>query len=201
MRVVSDSFTEAVIVGRSCSEVEVRRTSLQGAMRSPQELQRAVDSMVRMRAVESPPDASGSRRIWHHGASGAELLTEIDARGRVLRQELTMFDEVVRWDRDQGFERAGLAVSAATAAPGGGLNRAAGALAAYAGQDRFLQHLKDQLAAEVRGGPAPAAGPPAQGPVGARPWTSRLARGRPVALALAGIALAAVLLWLLQELR
>jgi hypothetical protein len=155
--------------------------------------------MFRNRAVESPADATGSRRIWHRGTGGAELLTEVDARGRVLRQELTIFDDVVRWHRDRGFERAGLEVSGA--APGGGLTRAAGALEAYAGQDRFLQHLKDQVATEVHGAPRRDGGPPASGLSRPRPGATRLGPGWPVVVALAGLALAAALLWLLLETR
>jgi hypothetical protein len=129
-------------------------------MRSPQELKQAVDSLFRIRAVESPPDAAGSRRIWHRGTAGAELFTEVDAQGRVVRQELTLFEELVRWDREHGFRRGEVEVQRAEAPvkpePLDGaarLGRAAGALEGYGGQDRFLQHLREHVVAEVRGSP------------------------------------------------
>jgi len=122
-------------------------------MRTPQELRQAVDSMFRIRAVESPPDASGSRRIWHRGTGGAELFTVVDAQGLVLRQELTLFEELVRWDREHGFQRS--EAQPVRAEGVASLGRAAGALESYGGADRFLRHLKDRVVAEVRGAPAP----------------------------------------------
>jgi hypothetical protein len=76
------------------------------AMVERTELERiaAMESMYRFRAVESPPDAQGRRTIWHRGAKGAELVSDIDAEGRVVRHELTLFDDRLRWERETGFQ-------------------------------------------------------------------------------------------------
>jgi hypothetical protein len=71
--------------------------------------------MFRVRAVESPANAEGVRTIWHRGPRGAELITDIDATGRVLRQRLTILDDVLLWRRDQGLSTT-LGPSAAGAA-------------------------------------------------------------------------------------
>jgi hypothetical protein len=62
--------------------------------------------MFRVRAVESPANAEGVRTIWHRGPRGAELVTDIDATGRVLRQRLTILDDVLLWRREQGLSLA-----------------------------------------------------------------------------------------------
>ena len=118
-------------------------------VRTPQELQQAVDSMFRIRAVESPPDAQGCRRIWHRGTAGAELLTEVDETGRVISQELTLFEDRLRWDRERGFGGFPLEEDPP-------LGRAAAALAGYAGADRFLKHLQAQVTAAEGGEVRPA---------------------------------------------
>ncbi len=136
--------------------------------RNPEELKAAVDSMFRIRAVESPPDAGGNRRIWHRGTRGAELVTEVDAQGRVKAQEFTLFEEHVRWERETGVIAVVEAQAAGTpVAPAGPkltfdapdaterVSRAARALEGYGGHDRFLLHLRDHLAAEARGSTTP----------------------------------------------
>lgn len=113
----------------------------------------AVESMYRIRAVESPPDAQGRRTIWHRGAKGAELVSEVDEEGRVVRHELTLFDDHLCWERDKGFEGA----SATLEAPPGGeltaplLVRAAGALEGYRGDDRIIAHLRELLLMTLKG--------------------------------------------------
>lgn len=124
----------------------------------------AVESMYRSRAVESPPDASGRRTIWHRGAKGAELVSEVDEEGRVLRQELTLFDEQLTWERDKGFRGAevvregGSAANPAAAvlepaqgAPTPMLEHAAGALRGYRGEDKLIAHLRELVVAAVKG--------------------------------------------------
>jgi hypothetical protein len=158
-----------------------RRISLPPSMRSREQLQSAVDAMFRMRAVESPPDAAGQRRIWHRGA-GAELLTEVDGRWQVLRQELTVFEEeTVRWSRERGF----------ASPPADAL----GALERYAGQDRFLQHLRDQASRELqRSQPGTASGPTRTAGPGSRTWLWP-------ALVGLGTAVATALAWLAERAR
>jgi hypothetical protein len=114
--------------------------------REPEELKAAVDSMFRIRAVESPPDANGTRTIWHRGTRGAELVTQVDAAGRVARQDFTLFDELLQWERETGFRSAAVEVGGTDGAPvTERLARAATALAGYSGHDRFLLHLRDRL--------------------------------------------------------
>lgn len=134
------------------------------AARSPEDLQNAVESMFRIRAVESPPDERGLRKIWHRGVRGAELVSDVDASGRVVRHELTLFDDVIAWDKGNGFTTSAVIApeqreqpTPSTVEPDAGtsqarLERAANALKGYAGQDRFIQHVRDVLLAEF--GPA-----------------------------------------------
>jgi len=124
--------------------------------RTDAELQAAVDSMFRIRAVESPPDATGAREIWHQGAKGAELVSWVDAEGRVTRHELSIFEDVLVWERAGGvrtgsLERARVSgakpsdlVSYDAALPPRAerIGRLARALSGYAGTDRFILHAK-----------------------------------------------------------
>lgn len=123
------------------------------AVRSAEELRAAVDSMFRIRAVESPPDATGLRKVWHRGARHAELVSEIDAAGRVARHEFSLFDDVVIWERGRGFvtgvaqlegsTRGAANVAYDLTADGERLLRITAALAPYAGRDRIIQHLRE----------------------------------------------------------
>lgn len=126
----------------------------------------AVESMYRIRAVESPPDAQGRRTIWHRGAKGAELVSEVDEEGRVVRHELTLFDDHLCWERDKGFQGTGVVkeggsaampASATLEAPPGSdpttplLERAAGALQGYRGDDRIIAHLRELVMMTMKG--------------------------------------------------
>lgn len=124
----------------------------------------AVESMYRIRAVESPPDAQGKRTIWHRGVKGAELVTEVDSEGRVSRHELTVFDELLVWERDKGFRAESVekdgghpamppsaVIGEATGAAAGAIDRAAKALAAYRGDDKIIAHLRELLVKAVKG--------------------------------------------------
>ena len=123
------------------------------AVRSTEELRVAVDSMFRIRAVESPPDASGLRKVWHRGARHAELVSEIDDTGRVARHEFSLFDDVVVWERGRGFvtgvardegsTRGAANVAFDLTADNERLLRIAAALEPYAGRDRIIQHLRE----------------------------------------------------------
>ena len=114
--------------------------------------------MFRMRAVESPPDASGVRRIWHRGRRGAELVTLVDAQGQVVQHDLTLFDDVVRWDRDRGFRHTRVEPGSVDG-PADLFGRAGDELLArfrdavetYSGTDRFIQHLREQLRGSATG--------------------------------------------------
>jgi hypothetical protein len=147
--------------------------------------------MFRIRAVESPPDAAGARRIWHRGVRGAELVTVVDGKGQVVQQELTLFGELWRWEHPGGFRGVGLEAEA--------LARLSLAIDAYAGADRFLHHLRDQLAAHARGAPvaarpSSAPGEPDAGPAVADPVAGPGARRWVLAVVIGGALLAAVAL-------
>jgi len=126
------------------------------SQRTDEERVSAVESMFRVRALESPPDEKGLRTIWHRGLKGAELVSEVDPGGHVTRQELSLFDDVVVWGEG------GLKTGAAAAPPsrrvepadglrwdtdGGAerLERIVRALGRYRGSDRYIQHVRDVL--------------------------------------------------------
>jgi hypothetical protein len=109
--------------------------------------------MFRIRAVESPPDAGGLRKVWHRGARHAELVSEIDDTGRVARHEFSLFDDVVIWERGRGFVTGAAQMEGSTrgaanvaydlTADGDRMVRIAAALQPYAGRDRIIQHLRE----------------------------------------------------------
>lgn len=100
--------------------------------RTPEELRAAVETMFRIRAVESPPSAQGLRTVWHRGAKNAELVSELDAHGRVARHELSLFGEVLVWERGRGFSEPSPERMA----------RVVAVLQPYGGGDRIIGHLR-----------------------------------------------------------
>jgi hypothetical protein len=136
--------------------------------RTAGELKSAIETMFRIRAVESPPDEQGARTIWHRGAKGADLVTYVDNDGRVSRQELFLFEDYFLFDRGTGL-RTGVAldkVGSAGARASGDiafdqdavlrmkrLERAAHALAPYDGQDKLIGHAKQILMLAAQGKP------------------------------------------------
>jgi hypothetical protein len=133
------------------------------SQRTDEERVSAVESMFRIRAVESPPDDRGTRTIWHRGLKGAELVTDVDGTGRVTRQELSLFDDVVVWG--EGGLKTGEATTPSSKRPkpsdgltwdtGSGaerLNRIGNALKRYRGSDRYIQHVRDVLGVSDDGG-------------------------------------------------
>lgn len=165
------------------------------AARSPEELRAAVDSMFRIRAVESPPDDQGLRKVWHRGALHAELVSEIDLAGEVARHEFTLFDDVVVWERGKGFStgesegesstRGSATVHYDTTNDPARMSRVASALTPYAGRDRIIQHLRELVLKTQAGvkpvrslgvvtGSNPAAPPPVEPPKPVAPPASRM---------------------------
>ncbi|MFO0599302.1 MAG: hypothetical protein U0228_28605 [Myxococcaceae bacterium] len=132
--------------------------------KTPDELKAAVDSMFRIRAVESPPDAQGLRKVWHRGARYAELVSEIDSGGRVARHEFTLYDDVLIWERGKGFvtgktDETSSARGAANVAfdlttEPLRLERMTTALKPYSGRDRIIHHLRE-LVLSVKAGEQP----------------------------------------------
>ncbi|MCA2981590.1 MAG: hypothetical protein INH37_25220 [Myxococcaceae bacterium] len=102
----------------------------------------------------------------------AELISELDADGRVTRQELRLFDEVLVWVA--GVFRTGAGAAGARAgrpaeavewdaAPSPDrLARISSALSGYRGADRLIAHVRGVLGlrdGEVPGAPAPGSTP------------------------------------------
>lgn len=120
--------------------------------RTPAELRAAVDTMFRIRAVESPAGERGLRTVWHRGAKNAELVSEIDGEGRVARHEFTLFDEVLVWQRGRGFTsgravhegstRGSANVDFDRSLDDASVGRAVSALTPYDGSDRIIGHLR-----------------------------------------------------------
>lgn len=126
------------------------------APRTPEELRAAVESMFRIRAVESPADpTTGLRKVWHRGALHAELVSEIDGEGRAVRHELTLFDDVLVWERGRGLltgsakvdggARGAANVAFDLSADPDRVSRSSAALKLYQGADRILLHLRSLL--------------------------------------------------------
>lgn len=128
--------------------------------RTEAELKAAVDSIARVRAVESPPEPDGTRTIWHQGAKGADLLTTVNAQGVVTHQEFTLYGDYFEWGSSTGLRtgaaleeesgeaarKAGhMAVDLEDATRAERLARASAALTSYAGDDKFLLHLRGLL--------------------------------------------------------
>ena len=133
------------------------------SQRTDEERVSAVESMFRIRAVESPPDDRGTRTIWHRGLKGAELVTDVDGTGRVTRQQLSLFDDVVVWG--EGGLKTGESTMPSSKRPkpsegltwdtGRGaerLDRICTALKRYRGSDRYIQHMRDVLGVSDDGG-------------------------------------------------
>ena len=130
--------------------------------RTEAELQTAIETMFRVRAVESPPDEQGARTIWHRGQKGADLVTWVDAFGRVTRQELYLFDDCLIWEKTSGV-RTGEAQqgegSKASPSPDtiafdqdmddGRIVRARRALGPYGGADKFILHARQLVGGEA----------------------------------------------------
>ena len=182
-------------------------------MPTPDQVRTAVLALYRVRAVEKPPEADGTREVWHRSGSGVDLLSVVDFEGKLTQQELTLFADVMHWSRRGGL-RSGRVQDPSASEPSSGdgvrfdpalsaerLKRSHDAIAGYAGDDSYLQHLRDMLGAAVAG----------------RPWTegrviSKVADSQPMTappdprirtLMLGGIALGVVILaagawWLLR---
>lgn len=127
-------------------------------------LSRAVNALYRIRAVEQPPDADGLRSVWHQCAAGADLLSFVDEKGRVVRQELTLVTDHFRWTSQHGLitgEAGSGPRSSANAASDevsfdpkiseDRVRRAAQALGTYKGEDRYLRNMQRVLNLVIAG--------------------------------------------------
>jgi hypothetical protein len=180
------------------------------------ELSQAVTSMFRVRAVESPPDPSGERTIWHRGAKGADLVTWVDPLGKVTRQELYLFEDCVIWEKGVGLrtgqhqEALGSKLNPAPGMiafdpnqDGDRLQRARAGLSAYTGNDKCIIHARQLVNQATRGTPdaidepVTAPGRPDQPKAEPPPVTAASRRPLLIAVVVLGAALATVGAWLI----
>jgi len=138
---------------------------------SVETLKSAVQALYRVHAVEGPPGENGLRTVWHLCPRGAELMSLVDAEGRVRRQELTLLEDHYVWSSGEGVRTGSLergsdgrtstaAVVVVQTDPElvpQRLMRAALAMGTYTGQDRYLLHMQRVLALareglEMKGG-------------------------------------------------
>jgi hypothetical protein len=178
---------------------------------TPQALADAVNALYRIRAIEGPPDAEGNKTVWHQCALGAELVSTVNERRHVIRQELTLLHSYFTWTPGAGMATGVVLEDGAKAVANAGpitemdpelskerLSEALAALAHYSGEDKYIRHLlrvmalaRDGLASDddedsVTGAPVPAAGAGSEG--GSRRWLYAAA-----ALVALGAAVVAVL--------
>jgi hypothetical protein len=121
----------------------------------------AVHALYRVRAVEKPPGPDGRKEVWHRASKGSELLSTVDGAGQLEEQELTLFNEVFYWRRGAGLKTGKLVGDADVTSRGNilwdsspapvRLNRATRALGTYKGEDKYLIHLRDAVAATLAG--------------------------------------------------
>jgi len=147
---------------------------------TPQALADAVNALYRIRAIEGPPDGEGNKTVWHQCALGAELVSTVNERRHVIRQELTLVRSYFTWSPQAGMAtgvvledgpkavaNAGPVVQMDAALDKERLSEALAALAHYSGEDRYIRHLlrvmtlaRDGLSADdedsVTGASAPA---------------------------------------------
>jgi hypothetical protein len=130
-------------------------------MPNEQQCREAVQALYRVHAVEKPPGVDGTREVWHRASKGSELLSTVDASGRLEDQELVLFKEVLRWQRGRGTKTGKLISDRDVSSHANvawddlpspvRLNRATKALASYTGNDAYLVHLRDAIAAALAG--------------------------------------------------
>jgi len=174
---------------------------------TPQGLADAVNALYRIRAIEGPPDAEGNKTVWHQCALGAELVSTVNERRHVIRQELTLVQGYFVWTPNGGMAtgvveeegpkataNAGPVVQMDQALDKERLSEALAALAHYSGEDKYIRHLlrvmtlaRDGLSAddEASGPGAPVLGSGGQG------WTAKRWLYAAAALAALGLGAAA----------
>lgn len=123
----------------------------------------AVESLSRIRAIEDPPDTEGLRTVWHQTGEGADLLSEVDAEGRVVRQELTLLEDYFHWKAQEGLKTGAAPKLSADAMISSAevvldpeispqrLRRATAAMSSYSGEDRYIRHMAHVLQLGIRG--------------------------------------------------
>jgi hypothetical protein len=130
-------------------------------MPTEEQCSQAVQALYRVRAVEKPPGPDGRREVWHRATKGSELLSTVDATGRLEEQELTLFREVFYWRRGGGMKTGKVVADNDVTSRGNilwdgspapvRLNRCSKALGSYRGDDAYLIHMRDAVAATLAG--------------------------------------------------
>lgn len=132
-------------------------------MPTPDQVRAAINALNRVRAVEKPAEADGTREVWHQASTDVDLLSVVNAEGILSQQQLSLFADVIHWSRRGGL-RTGRATDPSGHEPISGdgtifdpmllpdrLKRAHEALASYQGADNYLVHFRDLLAATLEG--------------------------------------------------
>ena len=121
----------------------------------------ALASLSRIRVAETI-DADGHRRVWHQG-DDVDLLSWVDAGGKLLRQELTLLGDHFQWTT-KGLRTGYVADADGSAAAHSAelvsldvnisenrLAAAKEALARYTGDDKYVQHIRLVIESFLRG--------------------------------------------------
>ncbi len=119
---------------------------------SDAELKRAIGSLVRVSAHDAKPNEKGERLILHRGDGNAELFSQVQADGKLIKQQLVLFGDVILWQHGVPV-RTGAEGGGVTAAPGFAgadldgkldrdrLGRLRVAVDGYRGSDHYIAHL------------------------------------------------------------
>lgn len=129
------------------------------------DLARLGGTLRRVRVAErATPD--GGKKVWHQGEGGVEVISFVEPRGHVTRQEIYVAEVVVVWNAGAAFSSGKLArpdsaTDAESVLPDSSLQPSAltdahSVMEGYGGDDRYLLHLRDVLRS---GTEAPAALP------------------------------------------
>lgn len=123
--------------------------------RSEKEIAAAIQSLFRVRGAESAAGPDGVKEVWHQASAGAELLSHVFApHGRVTRQELVLFDDLVEWTSQKGIRTGTLKASLGAAGSSDDeilfdyeidvarIRRASEALSRYGGDDKYILHIQ-----------------------------------------------------------
>lgn len=123
-------------------------------MPSEADLKRALRAMIRVTALDAPPDEKGGRVIWHRGGGDSDLVSWVQADGKLIKQQLVLFDDVILWQhgrlvRTGRVERPGEVLAAPqlvdtkldAALDKARLQRLRTAVDGYQGGDHYIEHL------------------------------------------------------------
>jgi hypothetical protein len=129
-----------------------------GSRNSPNDLRAAIKALTRVKGFNEPFE-QGGRVIWHKGNGDADLVSWVDGKGRLLKQMLVLFDDVIVWQH-------GLVMRSGSLAPRGDASiprlenvsldsslekdrhgRAKLAAEPYEGDDKYIMHFARAVSA------------------------------------------------------